>query len=201
MYKSTFHSQLSPVEDLYSEPPSSPSTHGKSSHRGSTSSVATLVDETTPFLSTGIKAPLLLWESKDPYQHAMGCDHPNFYAMAMKTDGVKELKAIYKFAWPLMVTFLLGMGMKLVDVWFYGKLGSQGKVCLFLTLMDRSPAYLFFTTLLLLVLAATSLGSLFITVTGLALGNGMLTGERKKIMQKFNLRRFSTPSDLYFFRR
>jgi MATE family multidrug resistance protein len=90
--------------------------------------VATLVDETTPFLSTGIKSPLLLWESKDPYQHTMGCDHPYFFAMVMKADGVKELKAIYKFAWPLMATFLLGMGMKLVDVWFYGKLGSQGKV-------------------------------------------------------------------------
>ncbi|SAM02654.1 hypothetical protein [Absidia glauca] len=160
MYKSTFHSQLSPVEDLYHEPPSSPSAPGKTNHRGSTSSVATLVDETTPFLSTGIKSPLLLWESKDPYQHTMGCDHPYFYAMVMKADGVKELKAIYKFAWPLMVTFLLGMGMKLVDVWFYGKLGSQ-------------------------VLAATSLGGLFITVTGLALGNGMLTAIDTLVSQAF----------------
>jgi hypothetical protein len=42
------------------------------------------------------------------------------------------------------------------------------------------------------VLAATSLGGLFITVTGLALGNGMLTGEKKKFMQSFKRRHFNS---------
>ncbi|KAI8339611.1 mate-domain-containing protein [Chlamydoabsidia padenii] len=80
--------------------------------------------------------------------------------MAIKTDIIPELKAISKFAWPLMITFLLGMGMKLVDVWFIGRQGPQ-------------------------VLAATSLGSLFITVTGVALSNGMLTAIDTLVSQAF----------------
>ncbi|ORZ16263.1 mate-domain-containing protein [Absidia repens] len=80
--------------------------------------------------------------------------------MIYKTDGLQELKAIYKFVWPLMVTYLLGTGLKLVDVWFYGKLGPK-------------------------VMAATSLGSLFVTICGLALGNGMVTAIDTLVSQAF----------------
>jgi MATE family multidrug resistance protein len=37
-----------------------------------------------------------------------------------------EAVALLKFCFPLLVTFLLGHGMRLVDVWFLGKIGSEG---------------------------------------------------------------------------
>ncbi|KAI8098782.1 mate-domain-containing protein [Halteromyces radiatus] len=130
-------------------------------HRGSTSSIATLVDETTPLFSTGIKtSPLLLLENKDPQQHYLGTDSSYFYAMVKKTDYFQETQGLFKFVWPLLTSFLSAMGMKLVDVSFFGKLGPQ-------------------------VLAATSLGNLFLTICGVAFGNGMLTAIDTLVSQAF----------------
>lgn len=39
---------------------------------------------------------------------------------------VSEAKMVVDYAWPLLITYLVGLGMKLVDVWFLGRLGSQG---------------------------------------------------------------------------
>lgn len=39
----------------------------------------------------------------------------------------QELHAILKFAIPLIVTFILGVGNRVVDVWFLGQVGSEGK--------------------------------------------------------------------------
>lgn len=41
-----------------------------------------------------------------------------------------ELTAILKFAIPLVITFLLGMGNRVVDTWFLGKIGSEGNMCM-----------------------------------------------------------------------
>lgn len=38
----------------------------------------------------------------------------------------EELVAILKFAIPLIITFLLGVGNRVIDVWFLGKVGSEG---------------------------------------------------------------------------
>ena len=40
-----------------------------------------------------------------------------------------ELVAIIKYCIPLMITFLLSAGNRLVDVWFLGKVGPEGKKC------------------------------------------------------------------------
>jgi hypothetical protein len=39
----------------------------------------------------------------------------------------QELMAILKFGIPLIVTFLLGFGNRVVDVWFLGQVGSEGR--------------------------------------------------------------------------
>lgn len=63
----------------------------------------------------------------------------------------QELQAILRFALPLIITFLLGVGNKVVDVWFLSKVGSEA-------------------------MAIASLGNLFTTVAGLSVGMGILTG-------------------------
>lgn len=63
----------------------------------------------------------------------------------------QEIQAISRFALPLIVTFLLGVGNKVVDVWFLGKVGSEA-------------------------MAVASLGNLFTTIAGLSVGMGILTG-------------------------
>ncbi|KAL0140298.1 mate-domain-containing protein [Mucor lusitanicus] len=62
----------------------------------------------------------------------------------------QEIQAISRFALPLIVTFLLGVGNKVVDVWFLGKVGSEA-------------------------MAVASLGNLFTTIAGLSVGMGILT--------------------------
>jgi hypothetical protein len=44
----------------------------------------------------------------------------------------EELIAILKFAIPLIITFLLGIGNKVIDVWFLGKIGPEGKILNFI---------------------------------------------------------------------
>jgi hypothetical protein len=63
----------------------------------------------------------------------------------------QELLALSKFAIPLVITFMVAVGMRVVDVWFLGKLGPQA-------------------------MAVVSLGGLFTTITGLSIGQGILTG-------------------------
>ncbi|ORX53569.1 MATE efflux family protein [Hesseltinella vesiculosa] len=84
----------------------------------------------------------------------------DFFAMVDKEVFTSELATLARLGWPVLVTFLLGMGMKLVDVWFLGKLGPQ-------------------------VMAASSLGGLYIMVGGLALGNGLLTAIDTLVSQAF----------------
>lgn len=43
-----------------------------------------------------------------------------------KNQVQNELIAILRFAIPLVITFLLGVGTKVVDVWFLGKVGPEG---------------------------------------------------------------------------
>ncbi|KAL0089069.1 mate-domain-containing protein [Phycomyces blakesleeanus] len=76
------------------------------------------------------------------------------------SESIKEIKAIMVFAWPLLATYLLGIGMRVVDVWFIGRLGPQ-------------------------LMAAVSLGNLFCTVGGLAMGSGMLTAIDTLVAQAF----------------
>ncbi|KAI9028933.1 mate-domain-containing protein [Phycomyces nitens] len=75
-------------------------------------------------------------------------------------ESLKEVNAIMVFAWPLLATYLLGIGMRVVDVWFIGRLGPQ-------------------------LMAAVSLGNLFCTVGGLAMGSGMLTAIDTLVAQAF----------------
>ncbi|KAI9257072.1 mate-domain-containing protein [Helicostylum pulchrum] len=71
-----------------------------------------------------------------------------------------ELVAILKFAIPLIVTFLLGVGNRVIDVWFLGKVGSEA-------------------------MAVVSLGGLFTTVAGLSVGQGILTAIDTLVAQAF----------------
>ncbi|CAO3643081.1 unnamed protein product [Mucor fragilis] len=72
----------------------------------------------------------------------------------------QELQAIFRFALPLIVTFLLGVGNKVIDVWFLGKVGSEA-------------------------MAVASLGNLFTTVAGLSVGMGILTAVDTLVAQAF----------------
>ncbi|KAF1803493.1 mate-domain-containing protein [Mucor lusitanicus] len=72
----------------------------------------------------------------------------------------QEIQAISRFALPLIVTFLLGVGNKVVDVWFLGKVGSEA-------------------------MAVASLGNLFTTIAGLSVGMGILTAIDTLVAQAF----------------
>ncbi|KAL7317042.1 hypothetical protein PS15m_003446 [Mucor circinelloides] len=72
----------------------------------------------------------------------------------------QESQAILRFALPLIVTFLLGVGNKVVDVWFLSKVGSEA-------------------------MAIASLGNLFTTVAGLSVGMGILTAIDTLVAQAF----------------
>ncbi|GAA5809471.1 hypothetical protein MFLAVUS_002879 [Mucor flavus] len=72
----------------------------------------------------------------------------------------EELVAILKFAIPLIITFLLGVGNRVIDVWFLGKVGSEA-------------------------MAVVSLGGLFTTVAGLSVGQGILTAIDTLVAQAF----------------
>ncbi|KAI8098278.1 mate-domain-containing protein [Gilbertella persicaria] len=86
--------------------------------------------------------------------------YPNTYQLDLKKD-IKyfwshtrvvrqELTGIIRFCIPLIITFLLGVGNRVVDVWFLGKIGAEA-------------------------MAVASLGNLFTMVTGLSIGYGVLT--------------------------
>ena len=47
-------------------------------------------------------------------------------------DAKQEIKSILNYTWPLLITFVVGKGMGVMDVWFLGQLGSEGiyKHCL-----------------------------------------------------------------------
>lgn len=42
-------------------------------------------------------------------------------------DTIEETISILSLAWPLLITFVVGYGMKLVDVWFLGRLDTESK--------------------------------------------------------------------------
>ncbi|KAG2223480.1 hypothetical protein INT45_001228 [Circinella minor] len=81
---------------------------------------------------------------------------PNPYFEDIKQEAV----AIINYTWPLLITFVVGKGMGLVDIWFLGRLGSE-------------------------VMAVVSLGNLWSTVAGLAFGNGLLTAIDTLVSQAF----------------
>lgn len=66
----------------------------------------------------------------------------------------KEIVAIIRYCIPLVITFLLGYGKSVVDVWFLGRTNSE-------------------------TMAAVSLANLFATTTGISIGTGMLTGTHR----------------------
>ncbi|KAI9478289.1 MAG: mate-domain-containing protein [Benjaminiella poitrasii] len=72
----------------------------------------------------------------------------------------QEGLAILKFGIPLIITFLLGVGNKVIDVWFVGNVSSEA-------------------------LAVVSLGNLFTTIAGLSIGNGILTAIDTLVAQAF----------------
>ncbi|KAI8062522.1 mate-domain-containing protein [Gongronella butleri] len=111
------------------------------------SSSSTLQTMAMPFL-----------DAKDPYQNVL-TSH-DFYAMVRETHIVAETKALAKYAWPLLITFLVGMGNRIVDMRFIGRMGPQ-------------------------VLAANGLAMLFITVCGIAMGNGLMTAIDTLVSQAF----------------
>lgn len=65
----------------------------------------------------------------------------------------QEILAIFRYCLPLVITFLLGYGKSVVDVWFLGRTNSE-------------------------TMAAVSLANLFATTTGISIGTGMLTGTK-----------------------
>ncbi|CEP17486.1 hypothetical protein [Parasitella parasitica] len=71
-----------------------------------------------------------------------------------------ELQAILLFGIPLICSYLLGVGNKVIDVWFLGKIGSEA-------------------------MAIVGLGNLFIAVAGLSVGQGMLTAIDTLVAQAF----------------
>ncbi|KAI8381138.1 mate-domain-containing protein [Radiomyces spectabilis] len=73
---------------------------------------------------------------------------------------IGEIRSMLKLTWPLLVTFLLGIGMRLTDVKFLGNLDPQ-------------------------IMAAVSLGNLYTTVGGLAVGTGLLTAIDTLVAQAF----------------
>ncbi|ORE22194.1 mate-domain-containing protein [Rhizopus microsporus] len=75
-------------------------------------------------------------------------------------DVLQEAKAVLRYSIPLVITFFLGYSTRATDVWFLGKLGPQA-------------------------MAVSSLGHLFITVTGISIGNGILTAIDTLVAQAF----------------
>ncbi|KAG1472860.1 hypothetical protein G6F56_001292 [Rhizopus delemar] len=71
-----------------------------------------------------------------------------------------ELIAILHYSIPLIITFLMGMGNRVWDVWFLGKTTSRD-------------------------MAVSSLGYLFTTVAGLSIGAGILTAIETLVSQAF----------------
>ncbi|OBZ89065.1 hypothetical protein A0J61_02884 [Choanephora cucurbitarum] len=72
----------------------------------------------------------------------------------------QELSVIIRFWIPLLVSFLLGISNRVVDVWFLGKVGPKA-------------------------MAIVSLGSLFTMVTGLSIGFGVLTAVDTLVAQAY----------------
>lgn len=62
-------------------------------------------------------------------------DHPSFTTTPISRlphsatlhDAIQETISILALAWPLLITFVVGYGMKLVDVWFLGRLDTEGR--------------------------------------------------------------------------
>ncbi|KAI7881036.1 MATE efflux family protein [Lichtheimia hyalospora FSU 10163] len=86
----------------------------------------------------------------------MGRLHPSTTLHA----AIKETISILALTWPLLITFVVGYGMKLVDVWFLGRLDTE-------------------------VMAVVSLSNLWCTVGGFAMGNGLLTAIDTLVAQAF----------------
>lgn len=42
-------------------------------------------------------------------------------------DAIQETISILALSWPLLITFVVGYGMKLVDVWFLGRIDTEGR--------------------------------------------------------------------------
>jgi MATE family multidrug resistance protein len=64
--------------------------------------------------------PRLLQENQKDYQSIHYVDRDR--------SSTLELEALLGFTFPLLITFLMAYGIRIMDVWFLGKLGSEGKV-------------------------------------------------------------------------
>ncbi|KAG1138700.1 hypothetical protein G6F37_012151 [Rhizopus arrhizus] len=78
---------------------------------------------------------------------------------------LSELGAVLKYSIPLVITFLMGVGNRVWDVWFLGNIGSKA-------------------------LAVTSLGHLFTTVAGLSIGSGILSAIDTLVAQAYTGARY-----------
>ncbi|KAG2209364.1 hypothetical protein INT46_002607 [Mucor plumbeus] len=108
----------------------------------------TIINEISFHYPNTIDSPLVSTRKKNLYYY-------------WKYGGIQqELQAILRFGIPLIVTFLLGVGNKVIDVWFLGKIGSEA-------------------------MAIVSLGNLFVTVAGLSVGQGILTAIDTLVAQAF----------------
>ncbi|RUP46391.1 hypothetical protein BC936DRAFT_147013 [Jimgerdemannia flammicorona] len=98
----------------------------------------------------------------------------------MRIVGPQEAKILVKYSGPLIITYMLQIGLRIVDIWFIGfenaHLNSPYRSS------SCSTGHLGATEL-----AAASLGGMFCMITGFALGWGMTTG-------KFPLSTCSSPS-------
>lgn len=50
----------------------------------------------------------------------------NFFSLLQENDIKHELVAIVRYSIPLMLTFLVSMSNRVIDIWFLGKLGPEG---------------------------------------------------------------------------
>ncbi|EIE82573.1 hypothetical protein RO3G_07278 [Rhizopus delemar RA 99-880] len=86
---------------------------------------------------------------------------PTSETTAINDDSIwDELVSILHYSIPLIITFLVGLGNRVWDVWFLGKAGSRD-------------------------MAVASLGYLFATVAGVSMGTGILTAIDTLVAQAF----------------
>ena len=63
----------------------------------------------------------------DTIQHDSGVDLTLFVKQDYwLQDAKQEIKSILDYTWPLLITFVVGKGMGVMDVWFLGQLGAEG---------------------------------------------------------------------------
>lgn len=117
--------------------------------------IKALVPAAAPFFSSSFPPSAAMYNNKDIDENThllrFKRDHsPSFTTTTTPTtrrlphsatlhDSIQETISILALAWPLLITFVVGYGMKLVDVWFLGRLDTEGKHPLFAMRKDIDP--------------------------------------------------------------